>query len=85
MNRNSTETQAADSIDSQASLTQQGLEILNDALKTPAAKPQEQNDAPGLVLSAEEVSDLHSSRELVQLLRSKNIKVVRVRVPWCAR
>jgi polyphosphate kinase 2 len=67
-------------------LANQGLEILNDALDLPAKKPAGPPSpaaglAPdgGLYLSAAELAELHTPREFIRLLRSKNIKVGKVK------
>jgi len=74
-------------------LSQQGLEILNDTLNVPAREPAladtppsapakpvaDQGPEGGLYLSPQELSTLHSPREFIRLLRSKNVKVGKVK------
>jgi polyphosphate kinase 2 len=69
----------ANSSGSPDSLAQQGLEILNDTLKLPAPAAPAGAAAPGLSLTAEEASSLHSSRQLIQVLRSKNVQVGKIK------
>ena len=61
-----------------AVLAQTGLEILQDALASPPIRPTAPGDA-GLHLSSEEMAKLHSSRELVQALRSPRIGVTKIK------
>jgi polyphosphate kinase 2 len=73
-------------------LATQGLEILNDTLNVPAKEPAPpapaapaapaaagQGQEGGLYLSPEELASLHSPREFIRLLRSKNVKVGKVK------
>ena len=76
----------APAADPQTDLAKAGLEILNDALTSPAVVPLEK---PGeLHLNSTDLVDLHSRRQLIQLLRERNLKVgkikdaVRYEVGW---
>ena len=73
-------------------LASQGREILNDTLNVPARNPAstaptaapapasaDQGQEGGLYLTPEELSSLHSPREFIRLLRSKNVKVGKVK------
>jgi polyphosphate kinase 2 len=82
-----------DPLSANVSLAQPGAEVVHAALAngTPSrersiaeAIAQVLDQAPGLpfpeqVLTREELSDLHSSRELIQLLRSKSIDTGKIR------
>ncbi|HVT90966.1 MAG TPA: polyphosphate kinase 2 [Tepidisphaeraceae bacterium] len=55
------------------SLVQTGQEILDETIK-PTSPAVEANLTGGIAFTASEMNSLHSSREFVQLLRSKNFK-----------
>lgn len=59
-------------------LRKAGMEILAGVLE-PAGGAAEAEPGEGFQLGAEEISDLHSSREFIQLLRSKNIDSDKIR------
>jgi polyphosphate kinase 2 len=66
-------------------LAQVGLEILNKAFEPSAeveSQPTAENSpqpAASLHLTAEEVSDLHSTREFIQLLRGRKLNVGKIK------
>jgi polyphosphate kinase len=71
-------------------LVTQGREILDDTLNLPAHAPAPAAPAPaappasaiqdqGLYLTPQELANLHSPREFIRLLRSKNIKIGKVK------
>jgi hypothetical protein len=59
-------------------LQQAGLEIIAGALEPVPSETVPETSA-AFSLSAEEISDLHSSREFVQLLRSRNIDADKIK------
>ncbi|MGD1276669.1 MAG: polyphosphate kinase 2 [Tepidisphaeraceae bacterium] len=61
------------------SLAQAGLEVLQGALAPSAPQPQAAPEESGLHLSGEETAKLASRREFIRALRSKNIKVRRIK------
>jgi polyphosphate kinase 2 len=61
-----------------AQLRRDGLEVIAGALESVSAGGDSQ-DVAGGGLSVEEISDLHSSREFIQLLRAKNIEAEKIR------
>lgn len=78
--------QAVQTASTQDSLAQAGFEILNQAVKPPvlsfvdtSSEPTASDKEPVLVLTAEDVRRLHSSREFIQLLRAKGFKVGKIK------
>jgi len=59
-------------------LQQEGLEVISGALESSATPPSEQTAAE-FSLNAEEISDLHSCREFIQLLRDKSIDADKIK------
>ena len=53
-----------------------GLEAVTEAIRTGPELPY---PFPEVVLTRDELSDLHSSRELIQLLRTKNVDVGKIK------
>jgi polyphosphate kinase 2 len=63
----------------QDALIKAGQGILNDTLNAPAAAVAPATQTGGLHLSADELGDLNSRREFIQLLRQKQIKVGKIK------
>ena len=55
------------------------LELVDREAASAAAGPDAPEPESGFTLSADEVSDLHSSREFIQLLRSRGIGVGKIK------
>jgi polyphosphate kinase 2 len=75
----SPKAQDADNLVADEQLCKAGSEIIAQAFAPSAGGPAEAASPLAAGLSAEEISDLHSSREFIQLLRAKSIDADRIK------
>jgi len=72
-------TASSPPVDSAAISPASGLEVLRRALTMPPAQPAATPSDASLFLTAEEAGSLHSRRSLIQVLRSRNVSVHRIK------